>query len=471
VTPLPTGASGPVLKREDAIVLLSTLGLALIGFLLLLGVGVPKIVLWIIISGGAALAFARPEIGLFALILNALIGLTHLTALPRVGPLSVSVAFEGILVVSVLYHAVFRRRKLFIASPQHLIFLALAAWMIISLLVNGGVGPGNIAAIRNLFLVRMLIFFLLTNILLDGSALKRLVVVLMAANAGLVTISFLVREGRFGVEMMSYSEKILRTSGIVHNANSLAFDLTAMLLFCIAAFFYVQHPLLKLILAGLAVFDILAILTTLSRSGFISLCAVLLFLFMKMTRNLKAGFSLAALAVIVWWLLPWGLLFRFERVEEVGDIDRVKFARVGLSMAADNPIVGVGFGNYIERFFDHNVADLQKSVPAHNMYLNLSAQMGFPALVLYLLAVGILWRRLMVMEAEQKAHGGTESFLYYFGIAVQAFFVNLLVFGLSGDVEFEYSVFILMGFGILLYREHQRRMAGGAPTVRERLSV
>jgi len=99
--------------------------------------------------------------------------------------------------------------------------------------------------------------------------------------------------------------------------------------------------------------------------------------------------------------------------------------------------------------------------PAHNMYLDLAAQMGFPALFLYLLAFFLTWRRLAAMEADLRRLGLERSFVFQFGWAIQACFVNLAVFGLSGDVEFEYSVFTILSFGMLLYREHRRRMAAG----------
>ncbi len=461
MSPLPLDLTAPLaMRREDVVVLAATLGLAALALLVLLGVSVPKLALWVILAGGAALAFIRPEIGLFALILNALIGLTHLANLPRIGPLSVPIAFEAVLVAAILFRAVFLRQRLFIASPQHLLILALAAWMIVSLLAAGGVEPRNLEAIRNLFLVRMLIFFLLTNILMTGDALKRFVVVVMAANAGLVAVSFLVRSGYFGIGMLSVSDKMLRTRGLIHNPNTLAFDLITMLIFCAAAFYYVRGPIFKTVLAVLAACDVLTILTTLSRSGFVSLCVVLLYVFLRQIRSLKAGLALAALAVLVVVLMPAELTSRFSQIEEIQDIDRVKFFQVAANAALQNPVFGVGFGNYFPNFHRFNNTDLQKSYHTYNLYMNLWAEMGLPALILYVAAVVILWRRLWAMRVHLKSHGMRGSFLYVFGVAVEIFFVNLAVFGLSGDVQFEYSVFIVMGFGILLYREHMRRLEG-----------
>lgn len=443
-------------RREDALVLAGTLGTALLGLLVLLGVGLPKLILEALLLAGAAIAAWQPEIGLYALIVNALIGLTHMASLPRLGPLSVPVAFEAVLLLSLAARAVFFRRKLFLAAPQHILALALAAWMILSLLYNGRARAENLSDVRNLFLVRIFVFFLLTNILLTKEALKRMMVILMACNAGLLATSFLAREGVFGAERLTFSDKLLRTSGIVHNPNTLAFDLTTMLIFAIAAFLYVRSPLLKLVLAALAAGDILAILTTLSRSGFVSLCVVLLFILWKMRRDWRGVALAGALAIAVLLLFPSGLEFRFSRVEEIQDVNRLTFAKVALNMAVQNPVFGVGFGSYLEEFDRYNNTDLDWPCSPHNMYLSLAAEVGFPALILYLMIFGILWRRLLSMERDLRSAGAQGSFLYQFGWAVQAALVNLAVFGLSGDVAFEYSVFTVLGFGMLLYREHGR---------------
>jgi O-antigen ligase len=455
-------------RREDLYVLAGTLGLALLGLLLLTGVSIPRVVFGAILLAGAAVSFFRPEIGLHALVVNAIVGLAHLTSLPRIGPLSVPIAFEAVLTLAILFQALFRGRRLFLAAPQHLLLFALAGWMIVSVLANGRVGPDNVEYIRNGFFVKALLFLLMTNVLAGTDALKRLAAVLALANAGLLLVSLLVRQGYFGAEALSFSELMLRTSGLVHNPNTLAFDLITLMVLALAALLYVRHPLLKAALAVLAGLDLVAILSTLSRAGFVSLCAVLLFLLWKMKRNVKVLLLVAALGGVVVWLMPGGLAFRFGRVEEVADIDRVLFAKVGLNAFLANPVFGVGWGNYLADFHLYNDTTLKQPHRTHNMYLDLASQMGLPALVLYLAVLAVTWRRLEKMQRDLRARGWQGSFLHQFGWAVQACLVNLAVFGLSGDVEFWYSVFIVLGLGMLLYREHQRRAGADRGAARRR---
>jgi hypothetical protein len=96
------------------------------------------------------------------------------------------------------------------------------------------------------------------------------------------------------------------------------------------------------------------------------------------------------------------------------------------------------------------------------MYLDLAAQMGIPALALYLSILWVSWRGLRAMEKDLAASGEARSFSALYGLALQAFLVNLAVFGLSGDVEFDYSAFVLLGMAVTLVRCHRAEIAGGA---------
>lgn len=403
-------------------------------------------------------AFLVPEAGLYLLLLNAFLGLTRIVIMPRIGPVSPPILLESTLLLAVLYGAL-RRRTLFVAAPQHILMLGLTAWMVLSLMVSGNRGSGNLEYARNGYLVRVLYLFLLTNILMTPKQLKRLVVVLLVANVGLLAVSYLVREGWFGEEMVQSADRIARTTSLVHNPNTLAFDLTIFLIVAAASFTYVRGLPLKIALALLAVLDVAWILSTLSRSGAISLGIVLLFMFLTLLWDLKSAAFAAAVCVAAFALSPWTLASRFALVEDAGHVDRIKFWTVAGNMALHHPVFGVGLGNYVQNYRRYNTTDWKDPVPPHNMYLDLASQMGFPALVFYLAIVGVTWKRLISMQADLARMRLRSSFLYRYGWAVQICFVHLLVFGTSGDVEFEYSVFTILGLGMLLYREHQRRSA------------
>ncbi len=404
-------------------------------------------------------AIIRPEIGLHVLVVNAMVGLTHVVEMPRVGPFSPPVLIEALLVAAILFQSAFLGRRIPLGSRQHLLLGSLAVWILVSLLSGVSVGPENFAEYRNLFLVRLVMFALVTVIMTTSRHLERLVSTLLIANVGLLVTAALVRSGAFGEERITISQNFERTGALVQNPNELAFTLTTMLVLAIMTYLRARSLLVRTLVLALAAADLFFIMATLSRSGFISLCVVLAFLVFKLTSNLRAVTVILLLVLCGTLMVPDALFERFGKIDQVRDVDRFQIMRVGLAMTLDHPLLGVGLGNYVPVFSSYNVSNMRREAPAHNMYLDLAAQMGIPALLLYLTVLAITWRALWKMESRLRTEGRTRTFPYLMNLAVQAFFVNLMVFGLSGDVEFDYGAFIMLGAAVTLLAQEERTTA------------
>lgn len=439
--------------------LIAALATALAAATLVLGVSVPMTALGLAILLAGLVAIIRPEIGLHVLVVNAMVGLTHVVEMPRVGPFSPPVLIEALLVAAILFQSAFLGRRIPLGSRQHLLLGSLAVWILVSLLSGVSVGPENFAEYRNLFLVRLVMFALVTVIMTTSRHLERLVSTLLIANVGLLVTAALVRSGAFGEERITISQNFERTGALVQNPNELAFTLTTMLVLAIMTYLRARSLLVRTLVLALAAADLFFIMATLSRSGFISLCVVLAFLVFKLTSNLRAVTVILLLVLCGTLMVPDALFERFGKIDQVRDVDRFQIMRVGLAMTLDHPLLGVGLGNYVPVFSSYNVSNMRREAPAHNMYLDLAAQMGIPALLLYLTVLAITWRALWKMESRLRTEGRTRTFPYLMNLAVQAFFVNLMVFGLSGDVEFDYGAFIMLGAAVTLLAQEERTTA------------
>ncbi len=448
----PSAARVFSIGRDRPHLLIAGLALFLLLSTVVLGVSIPMLFAGLLVLGAGVATLIRPEIGLHVLALNAMVGLTRLVELPRLGPFSAPVLIEGLVAGAVLFQMAFLRRRLRFGTIQHALMGLLAIWVFVSVLTGVIVGPDNFQDYRNLFLIRLVVFLLVTALVTSVDAIKRLMVTFMIANVGLLSLAVMVRLGYFGQSRITVSQEFERTNALLQNPNELAFNLTTMLVLTIISFLVVRSVTLKSFLLALAAADLVCIMSTLSRSGFISMCAVLMFLFFKLTRNLRALTVILVLAGCGAIMAPDALFARFSRIGEVQDVDRLQLARVGLAMAKDHPLLGVGLGNFMHVFPSYNVSNVKAPFPAHNMYLDLAAQMGLPALLLYAGVFWLTWRGLRKMEASLKARGRTRSFEFLFGLGLQAAFVNLAVFGLSGDVEFDYGALILLGLGVTLHK-------------------
>lgn len=438
------------LGRHRPHLLIGGLALFLLLTTVVLGVPVPTIFLGLLILAAAMAALIRPEIGLHVLVFNSMVGLTHVVEMPRVGPVSAPVLMEVLVLGAILFQVAFLGKRVRLGTPQHALLGLLAGWILLSVMTGVLVGPENFRQYRNLFLVRLVMFLIVGALVTTTGSARRLVVTFMISNVGMLAVAGAVRLGYFGQEKITVSQEFERTGALVQNPNELAFSLTTMLVLSIFSFLYVRRVWTRTLLFGLAAADLFFIMSTLSRSGFICLCVVVMFLFFKLTRNVRALAVMLLLALCGSVMIPEELFARFSKIDAVKDVDRLQLAQVGLSMTASHPLLGVGLGNYVPLFWEYNASHMKRAAPSHNMYLDLAAQMGLPSLLLYLAVIGVTWRGLRRMERQQKEAGSTRSFAYLYGLAIQAFLLNLVIFGLSGDVEFDYGAFILLGLATTL---------------------
>lgn len=444
------------IRRDRPQLLIAGLAAFLLMTTVVLGISIPTVLLGMLILAAGLGTLIRPEIGLHVLVLNAMIGLTHVVETPRIGPVSAPVLIEGLVLGAILFQMAFLRRRVSLGTPQHALLGLLAIQIFVSVLTGLSVGPENFRQYRNLFLIRLIMFVLVGALITTMDHARRLAVTLMISNGGLLCVAAAVRLGYFGQEKITVSQEFERTGALVQNPNELAFNLTTMLVLSVFGFLYAKRSTVKALLLGLAAADLFFIMSTLSRSGFICLCVVLAFLFFKLTRNLRAIPVILLLMVCGWLMIPEELFVRFSKIDEIKDVDRLQLARVGLAMVSAHPLLGVGLGNYVPAFWDYNVSNMKRAAPSHNMYLDLAAQMGTPALLIYIGVFAVTWRGLRRMEKELASRRRSRSFEFLLGLAIQAFFVNLAIFGLSGDVEFDYSAFILLGVALALLRGHAR---------------
>ena len=155
-------------------------------------------------------------------------------------------------------------------------------------------------------------------------------------------------------------------------------------------------------------------------------------------RNRVAALSLLAVILVAGALLaPSSYRDRIQQIvnyeEDASSRARLKAWSVAQSMILDSPLFGVGFGGFEREYsrFDPEeegrvVRDLGEVHVAHNSYLQIWAECGSLAFILYLLLVlGSLWdlRRLR-WEASQRYHS---SWILNYATMFEASLVTFVV--------------------------------------------
>src|SRR5262245_36416387 len=105
------------ISRDRPLLPIAGLAAFLLVCTIALGIPVPAVFLGLLILAAAVGTLIRPEIGLHVLVLNAMIGLTHVVEMPRVGPVSAPILIEALVLGAVLFQMAFLGERVSLTTP------------------------------------------------------------------------------------------------------------------------------------------------------------------------------------------------------------------------------------------------------------------------------------------------------------------------------------------------------------------
>jgi putative inorganic carbon (HCO3(-)) transporter len=141
---------------------------------------------------------------------------------------------------------------------------------------------------------------------------------------------------------------------------------------------------------------------------------------------------------------------RDELSVEVSNNLRRRLTHAGLEMVRDYPVFGVGpgaFRDYVDVYEPVKpgaVIDARPRLPAHNVFLELWADSGTPAFLLYLAFLGAV---LLVLERQRRRTEGVDQAT---SVAVTAALIGLNVTSLFHNYQTENLLWALLGLAVSL---------------------
>jgi O-antigen ligase len=268
------------------------------------------------------------------------------------------------------------------------IVLALLFGMVVgvSLIASPDPAVGFAKAFRYAFFIGFL--FLVAQLIKERKDAMHLLRVfcLSAAVAGLVGfLAFL-------------SGSVGRAAGPIEDPNDFGYMMATAI--PIAALLFIEDRRVRGLWAAAAVLLLAATLATFSRGALVGLAALLVWLIFsrRIGATWVVSIGLGALAVIGIAFTLWGPLIN-ERLEEKNKISdrnvssRTAFWSAAEKMSYENPILGVGparFGKEAPHYVRNNPIALSDPV-VHNSYLEILAEDGVFALILYLAMIASAW--------------------------------------------------------------------------------
>lgn len=361
----------------------------------------------------------RPVLGVYAFIL---VSLWQFTVLPH---FTLSAAIGYLALFAYIYNLLITGRARYRRTGQEWPFLLLLAAILIS-----AAGAVNIPwLIRKTFtLVQLLILYLLISNLIDTrQRLVQLLWVVLCSN--LVTA---------GISLYQYFRiPGFRTIGLGKDPNYTAAAIIMGIFFALPLLWRGKSTWIKaFVLSSLTLMG-LAFLLTLSRGGFVALSLVGIFWLLQEKRK---GRALAiALAVLIIGLLFAPERYR-ERISTLQDFQtdlslahRFQEMQAALMMIRDHPFFGVGFENMPDNYARYVTPIIGKETrAAHNLYLNLAADIGLIGFAVFVWIIVISWRSLrraarLSSSGDWLGYAGRMIFLGFVGYLAASIFVSNLM--------------------------------------------
>jgi O-antigen ligase len=263
-----------------------------------------------------------------------------------------------------------------------------------------------------------------------------------------------------------------RLTGATVEANDLALLLVICTVFASAlALVPRRAPVARALAVTAAAASMAAFFATFSRGGMVALAVVIL------AGCVYAGRSRPAFVALVIGVVLVGAVFlqnttsgAVQRLTSANTSGRADIWKVGLRMVRANPIVGIGSGNYTiaeQHYLFVSPGTIQKvgyildtPEPAHNIYLQVLAEMGVVGLSLFLLIIVLSVRS--AVQAVTLFNASGDRAMEILGRALVLSLVGVLVADFFAPDQYSKQLWLLFALGPALLSIAKRTPATSA---------
>ena len=169
-----------------------------------------------------------------------------------------------------------------------------------------------------------------------------------------------------------------------------------------------------------------SVIATSSRGAIVGAAAALLWMVGKSKARVKALLAIAIISIVVYSFLPPEQHQRFQSSgEDKTSTTRLVRWEAGLDMMENNPILGVGYRNWMSYYRDFYG---QKDVGLpHNIFIDAGAELGYTGLIIFILM--ILFTLINNARTRKLALATDNKFIFYTAHGLDAALIGFLVSG------------------------------------------
>ena len=232
----------------------------------------------------------------------------------------------------------------------------------------------------------------------------------------------------------AYSQMMGRISGGAYGPNEFAIGILPFIGLSFYAVFSEKKILLKILLSIISLTLTIALILTLSRGGLAGFVGMSLFSVFRAKRKFLAVIFIVILGIALVNFLPQDFYERIEktRLEDTYDeaigstVRRYYLAKAAWEMYLDYPVFGMGLGNY---YYNCRLYYPLVGGRAHNMYLEIMAEMGTVGLLLFMSVILSAFKSInrVIKSDTELSHYGRGLFVGLTGFLISAIFLHAQV--------------------------------------------
>jgi len=347
-----------------------------------------------------------------------------------------------------------RAEPLLQVNRELLVVTAIPAWAAVTLPLSYW-PSGSVSILTDAYLKAVAVFCLLMNIVTTPQRLKIIATTLFlctipitaTALKNFVTGNFVAGSQEAG-RILGYQ------NSLALNPNDMALMLNLLIPLGLALFFIATKPFLRALCLFIIGLDLVGVILTLSRAGFLGLATIALLYFLKLIRRPGSdriwAFAVFLTIVVSLPFLPSNYL---DRVGTIGDIDadptgsaqaRWRDNVAATAFVMKHPIVGAGIGMDVLALNDERG---QKWKQVHNVYLEYAVDLGIPGLALFLMLFYWVWRAARSARLRVSSIPALRNLF----LLAEALEVSLIVFAVAGffhPVAYHFYFYYIAGLAL-----------------------
>ncbi len=202
----------------------------------------------------------------------------------------------------------------------------------------------------------------------------------------------------------------LTSGSFLGDGNDFSLSIVIVLPLCLFVLLETRRVVAKIVWAFVIVVLVAGVVVTQSRGGTVGLACMAAYFWAKSQKKAQTGFVMALVFALILALAPGNYFARMSMISDTTEGSasaRLTAWGVAIRMAIDNPLLGVGVGNFGTKIGNEYrpAGFVGVGMNAHSIYFSALGEMGFPGLILLLSFIGWNLRENQRLALELKARG------------------------------------------------------------------